>query len=110
MTDTTAVRAARDALDAAILRLRAEQTPEAEAAYQQAAAALVTELQRLDVAECMALQAGCPRCAQCGTATRELYAWDLGPICAVCAHRQAERDEPGHGLAPSTYGFPPGEE
>lgn len=110
MSTTTAVLAARDALDAAILRLRAEQTPEAEAAYEQAAAALVAEVQRRDVDECMALQAGCPRCAQCGTVTRELYPWELGPICAVCAHRQTERDELGYGLAPSTYGFRPGED
>lgn len=45
------------------------------------------------------------QCAQCGTTTRELYPWELGPICARCAYRQAERDEYGHGLAPGTFGF-----
>lgn len=44
-------------------------------------------------------------CVQCGTRTRELTESVHGPLCAQCAHRQAEHDEPGYGLTPSTYGF-----
>jgi DNA-directed RNA polymerase subunit RPC12/RpoP len=44
-------------------------------------------------------------CAQCGTRTREAYPSEDGTLCAPCAHRQNERDEYGHGLAASTFGF-----
>lgn len=46
-----------------------------------------------------------PRCAQCGTTTGEVWPSVHGLLCAPCSHRQAEHDEPGHGLAPGTYGF-----
>lgn len=45
-------------------------------------------------------------CSQCGARTRELYEnADHGPLCAICAHRQNEHDQYGHGLAAATYGF-----
>jgi hypothetical protein len=44
-------------------------------------------------------------CAQCGTRTGELTASIHGPLCPQCSYRQADHDEPGYGLAPSTYGF-----
>ena len=44
-------------------------------------------------------------CAQCGTRTRDLTQSIHGPLCPQCAYRQDEHDQPGHGLAPGTWGF-----
>jgi hypothetical protein len=45
-------------------------------------------------------------CEQCGCTTSELYPGDnYGLLCARCAFRQAEHDQPGHGLTASTFGF-----
>jgi hypothetical protein len=46
------------------------------------------------------------RCDQCETYTRWLSGYPPhGLLCPVCVARQIERDEPGHGLASSTFGF-----
>lgn len=44
-------------------------------------------------------------CAQCGTTSPELTGSVHGQLCPQCAHRQNERDQYGHGLAPGTFGF-----
>lgn len=43
-------------------------------------------------------------CDQCGTVDN-LTPTEHGNLCPVCAHRQAERDQYGHGLTASTFGF-----
>lgn len=49
---------------------------------------------------------GSLQCEQCGTLTAELYdSENYGLLCSRCAVRQAEHNEPGHGLTPGTYGF-----
>jgi hypothetical protein len=48
----------------------------------------------------------CAECAQCGSRIRDLTPSVHGPLCLQCAYRQYEHDQPGHGLAPGTWGFP----
>lgn len=45
-----------------------------------------------------------PGCDQCGTVDN-LTPTEHGDLCPVCLHRQAERDQYGHGLSASTFGF-----
>lgn len=45
-------------------------------------------------------------CEQCGGTTSELFDGpNYGLLCSQCAFRQAEHDQPGHGLSACTYGF-----
>jgi hypothetical protein len=43
-------------------------------------------------------------CSQCGT-TAHLTPSEHGDFCPTCTYRQNDRDQPGYGLAASTYGF-----
>lgn len=46
-----------------------------------------------------------PTCEQCGDTTTELTPSEYGPLCSVCAYRQAEHDQYGYGLSASMFGF-----